>query len=101
MKITRYLWRQPIIKILYHTRPDRPCHPPHHVIRPISLAAAADDELAGDAWECFVSSIVDNHVSTSAGIGVAGMETERQLRLELQGAVWDMARRLRIVFSSF
>ena len=67
---------------------------------------AADDELGDDAMECFVSSLVDDHVSTmmSAGIGDAVRGCERQLRLKLRGAMRVLAGQLRIlrnVFSSF
>jgi hypothetical protein len=53
--------------------------------------------------ECFISSLVDAHVSAMliAGVGVAVRESEYQLRLELRGAMCDMARRLMIAFSSF
>ena len=49
--------------------------------------------------ECFVSSIVDDHVSAimSSGIGVAVGKSELLLRLKLRVAMWDMARQLRIV----
>ena len=63
----------------------------------------ADDELGDDAMECFVSSLVDDHVSTmmSAGIGDAVRGCKRQLRLKLRGAMWELAGQLRIAFSSF
>ena len=64
---------------------------------------AADDELGDDAMECFVSSLVDDHVSTmmSAGIGDALRGCKRQLRLKLRGAMWELAGQLRIAFSRF
>jgi hypothetical protein len=53
--------------------------------------------------ECFISSLVDAHVSAMlfAGVGVAVRESEYQLRLQLRGAMWDMAWQLMIAFSSF
>ena len=68
--------------------------------QPSPAPSAADNESADDAMECFVSSLVDDHVSTMmfASIGVAVMETERQLQLKLRGAMWDIAMQLTIVF---
>jgi hypothetical protein len=46
--------------------------------------------------ECFVSAVVDDHVSAmmSSGIGVALGKSELQLKLRV--AFWDIARQLRI-----
>ena len=43
---------------------------------------------------------LDDQVPTSAGVGVAVMETERQLRLKLRGAMWDFVRQLTNAVSS-
>ena len=74
-----------------------------HLILSFFSLQHADDESDDNAMECFVSSTVDDHVSAmmSSGIGVAVRESERQLRLELRGAMWDMARQVKIAFSSF
>ena len=73
------------------------------VASPRQPSPAADDELGDDAMECFLSSLVDDHVSTmmSAGIGDAVRGCERQLRLKLRGAMWELAGQLRIACSSF
>ena len=77
--------------------PRQPCPDAAESPRQPSPATAANDESADDAMEFLVSSIVDDLVPTmmSADMGVAVRESERQLRLELRGAMWDMARQLR------
>ena len=66
----------------------------------LSLAAVADDESDYEVMECFVSAIVDDHVSAmlSSGISVALGKSELRglLQLKLRVAMWDMTRQLRI-----
>ena len=47
--------------------------------------------------ECYVLFVLDDHEPTSVGVGVAMMETESQLQLELRGAMSDFARQYIVI----